>query len=309
MALDFTGSGNEIDCGSAAELDNVLQVTYWAWYQRPSSAPGEDAALICKGNFHRLTAFAPTDGTSQNASCVITRATDGCRATADRNDDPILQEDKWLFTAGVLDTSGVDADQKLYIGDLSTPAREPPSYSTQKVGSGTPNDNASAPCRIGNISTGSWGNCIIAWAGISDQRLTVDQIRALQWTLMPPAGSLVHIAPGLHGTGTQPDYSGNGNDGTIGGSPTLTDHVPVFPGWATRRPQILVPVVAGATFSETLTEGVTASDSPTQTIPQFLRPDGDLSPGSWTDEGGATTDLFDSIDEVSPNDSDYVEGP
>lgn len=42
------------------------------------------------------------------------------------------------------------------------------------------------------------------------------------------------------------------------------------------------------------------------TAPQFARPDGDQSVGSWEDEGGATTNLYQSIDEIVASDSDYV---
>ena len=40
--------------------------------------------------------------------------------------------------------------------------------------------------------------------------------------------------------------------------------------------------------------------------PQFARPDGDNTIGSWTDDGGGTTDIFQAIDEVTANDSDYI---
>jgi hypothetical protein len=39
---------------------------------------------------------------------------------------------------------------------------------------------------------------------------------------------------------------------------------------------------------------------------QFARPDNDDSIGSWTDDAGGTTNIFQAIDEVSPNDTDYV---
>lgn len=39
---------------------------------------------------------------------------------------------------------------------------------------------------------------------------------------------------------------------------------------------------------------------------QFARPVADAVVGSWEDEGGATTSLFESIDETTPNDTDFV---
>lgn len=39
---------------------------------------------------------------------------------------------------------------------------------------------------------------------------------------------------------------------------------------------------------------------------QFARPDSDSHVGNWEDEGAATTNLFQSIDESSSSDADYV---
>jgi len=43
-------------------------------------------------------------------------------------------------------------------------------------------------------------------------------------------------------------------------------------------------------------------------MPQFARPDADLSIGesAWEDEGGASTNLYQSIDEVVAADGDFV---
>ena len=40
---------------------------------------------------------------------------------------------------------------------------------------------------------------------------------------------------------------------------------------------------------------------------QYARPDSDVSNDLWEDEGGASTDLYQSIDESSASDSDYIE--
>lgn len=41
-------------------------------------------------------------------------------------------------------------------------------------------------------------------------------------------------------------------------------------------------------------------------MPQFARPSADTSIGTYTDAGGGTTNIFQSIDESSANDSDYI---
>lgn len=43
---------------------------------------------------------------------------------------------------------------------------------------------------------------------------------------------------------------------------------------------------------------------------QFARPDNDFNnPGSWTDEAAGSTNIFQSIDETSPSDADYIQSP
>lgn len=44
-------------------------------------------------------------------------------------------------------------------------------------------------------------------------------------------------------------------------------------------------------------------------MPQFARPDADTTIGNYSDAGGGTTNIFQSIDEASANDSDYVRSP
>lgn len=42
---------------------------------------------------------------------------------------------------------------------------------------------------------------------------------------------------------------------------------------------------------------------------QFARPDADTTIGNFQDQAGGTTNIFGSIDEASPNDTDYVRSP
>jgi hypothetical protein len=72
-----------------------------------------------------------------------------------------------------------------------------------------------------------------------------------------------------------------------------------------------VEVFGTAKFNLNITSaGGTASvevfGSAIVSIPQKARPDSDVSLGYWTDEGDGTTDIYQSIDEASPNDADYI---
>lgn len=44
-------------------------------------------------------------------------------------------------------------------------------------------------------------------------------------------------------------------------------------------------------------------------MPQFARPDADAAIGNFQDQGGGITSIFQSIDEVSPSDADYIRSP
>jgi len=45
-------------------------------------------------------------------------------------------------------------------------------------------------------------------------------------------------------------------------------------------------------------------------MPQFERPDNDFNnPGSWTDQGGGSTNIYQAIDEATIDDADFVRSP
>lgn len=70
-------------------------------------------------------------------------------------------------------------------------------------------------------------------------------------------------------------------------APTVTAerHVAVSPGLLTLAITLLAPIVS---------------------ITEISRPTSDVSIGGWTTDTGATTNLFDAINETSPSDSDYI---
>jgi len=42
-------------------------------------------------------------------------------------------------------------------------------------------------------------------------------------------------------------------------------------------------------------------------MPQFARPNADITDGNWLNDAGSAVDLFASIDEVTPSDTDFIE--
>ncbi len=42
-------------------------------------------------------------------------------------------------------------------------------------------------------------------------------------------------------------------------------------------------------------------------MPQFARPDADITDGNWLNDAGSAVDLFEAINEVTPSDADFIE--
>lgn len=72
-----------------------------------------------------------------------------------------------------------------------------------------------------------------------------------------------------------------------------------------------------ATFTRTVTVAAVVLATLTKTVTvtgnlqvyQYARPAGDTVVGNWTNELGGTTNIYQSIDETTPNDSDYIQSP
>ena len=163
---------------------------------------------------------------------------------------------KWLFIAGVFNTGGANADQKIYMGDRNTSAAEPSSYSSQTVGSGTVSTTyGTNDLYIGNsrINTAREFNGRIAFCHLLNTALTQKQIIAQQWKPQIRAGETVLFAHyGFPGTSC-PDYSGNKINGTVTGA-VNAPHVPFSPlfGSAAARPSFAAPVASSDVFFEGL---------------------------------------------------------
>ncbi len=148
---------------------------------------------------------------------------------------------KWAFSAATL--RGAGNNPKIFTGDLSAAATED-SYSGQTAPAGSVSDDSSVNLAIGNVGTGFTsayqGN--IAVAAYFARELTLGEIVRWQFRPFVDADCKYYLHLGFNGTGTQPDWSGNGVAGTVTGA-TARDHVPMapmfaFPAW---RPMVAPP--------------------------------------------------------------------
>lgn len=223
MALGF-GSGQYVDCGSDVSLDDINTGTMLAWVYPDSLMNCRIADKVDGGiGYNEFSLFDDygwgfTKERSTDLNIVVS--------------DPLYETGTWNYLGVVFNTSGADGDQKAYRGKLNVPAVLASSYDIQTVGGGTPVSSANGNQYIGNSSTGPavWyfpGK--IAWVAIYTSLLSLEQIRAQQYNLLAPvdpANCVLFMNLGWNGTGTQPDWSGTGNNGTVT-SATVADHVPI----------------------------------------------------------------------------------
>lgn len=93
---------------------------------------------------------------------------------------------------------------------------------------------------LADLTIGNWSGTGLAFQGRIAHAAQFNRVLTLaeqqQWQFRPArpltSGCVFLAIPGLVGTGTQPDYSGNGNTGAVTGA-TVGDHVPLGPmfGW------------------------------------------------------------------------------
>lgn len=135
---------------------------------------------------------------------------------------------KWVFIVFTWNSNGANADQKILIGDLITPAAEPSSYTTQTVGSGVVSASwGTNNLFVGNSATNQTREIRgrIAWVGTWNTSLTTQQIISQQWHPRLTTGNVLFMHLGWPDT-TRPDFSGNALASTLTGV-TNGAHVPL----------------------------------------------------------------------------------
>jgi hypothetical protein len=225
-SLNFTGTGgNNVNHGSDTSLDNLTNLTYLIWIK--PNATGQAAGLIAKG--------VSTGGGSRRSLELRNITANAIYGTVDLSTTDAAAEstanaynaNEWTFIGMTYnDTAKVI---KLYSGTLTSPVAEV-SYSSTVTGSGTTGSNASNNQFVAAYGSGTSGNpnAAISWAAIWNRVLTLDEIKQHQFRPFcnRADGCVLFTEYGWAGTGTQADFSGNGNNGTVTGA-TVTDHAPI----------------------------------------------------------------------------------
>ena len=245
MSLLFTDAGAQIvDCGSAASLDDLTTATALYLVYCTNAAPTTVRPLAAKVGPDYFIPYILGSGGSNRWQIEIQRATTFLIASATQANMSTFGENKWCFIGCSYNTAGANGDQHLYHGDLITGVAEAAAYTTQTVGSGSVNSNAAANLVLGNINAANRGwPGRIALAMIFNRQLSLGEINNQQFNPHVDSGCVLYIHFGRNSTGTQFDYSGNGNHGTVTGA-TVAENPPRVP-WRYWQGHNFSPAAAG----------------------------------------------------------------
>lgn len=230
MALSLSdGATDLINHGTATALDNMAQATVMMWI-----------FLDNVNNAIRGFAGKTNSGTLTTGWGISRNNTDGTRidlrvnrATTDQtasSSTGVLQASQWQLVAVTWDIT--NGGPKIYWGDLDTVVVDVTNSAAD--GSGTQDDDSTFDLVIGNILTGG-ARAIpgdIAWAAVYNRDLSLEEIRFHQYRQrFLSSNCLIFSHYGYNGTGTQTDWSGNGNGGSVTGA-TQANHAPLSPPFA-----------------------------------------------------------------------------
>jgi hypothetical protein len=221
MALRFAdATTDKANFGSAASIDNIDSGTIAICF-KPANISNALRQLVIKstgvGDLG-WTIFRPgVSGATLNLqvskSVVAQTVSTGAVITANEWQTVAFT---WSMTSG---------GPKAYRGTLTSTLID--ISTTPDDGTGTKVDDSSGDFRVGSRDGASAAlPCDVAWVGLWTRVLSLGELQAQQTRPHPTAGCVLFSVLGYNGTGTQPDWSGNGNVGTVTGA-TLADHAPI----------------------------------------------------------------------------------
>lgn len=216
MALQFTDdSTDQINHGSGSTLDNLVPATILMWVKPSvisvgfrsilSKTSGGSGWALYSHEFNDFWAF-DISGTVYNRVFF----------------DDVMTTD-WQSIAITWERDVIAP--AAYRGTLTTALSD--ITNTSSTGSGGFDDSA-ATLFTGTNFDGNTIGMSLALLMIWNRILTIGELEAQRWRPHKNNGCVFFAHYGFNGTGTQPDWSGNGNSGTVTGA-TVSPHVPLGP--------------------------------------------------------------------------------
>lgn len=222
MALDFTnaGSAKYVSVTAATSINSLTAFTYFAWVYRTgtdTSAPD----MFNKGAFPDSRKEFGLNDSAGTLRGVVDRATTDCTASSTTS----INTNEWSCVAMTYsEANGI----KMFTGTLATAMAEV-SYASQVTGSGATGDDSANAQEFGGRSTGGANANFpgyIAVASICNAEMSLAEIQRQQFRPQITSSCVCYQHLGYNGTGTQADWSGNLNNGTVTVA-TITQHVPL----------------------------------------------------------------------------------
>lgn len=131
-ALDFSALNSRVDCGGQLPTPAVL--TIMAWINLTTSGGGTLQGIVARTTNRGLLM---NQNISDAFELNVGRITTDCAVRATVSSFAFWRTNAWLCLVGMANTGGANSDQKLLLGDTLNFPKEPSSYNTQAVGSGT----------------------------------------------------------------------------------------------------------------------------------------------------------------------------
>lgn len=231
MAL-YPGANNTgIDYAASSSINNLDAQTWLIWI-RPSTfdspATGFNRRIAKKNTLDYALGDDSTSGSAPRIAWTRDRATTNSEVRAED-----FTTNVWQFVAFTDEDSQLP---QMFVGTLSSLAVECSTAYVQTTGSGAPTDDSGAALNIGYRPDSNRNSLAdIAYLWVYNRRLSLAEIRQHQfapWMIM--SGCVLHAKYFDDQGASLADWSGNGNTGTLAGSPTVTAHVSI--------PQPFLPV-------------------------------------------------------------------
>lgn len=232
MALTPSGTADRIAIAGATSINDLAALTVAVWVFRATVADNVFPIIAAKMpdaiGYWSLQLQSYSGGVAVDriswerdygtTNLEVESANNGFTASA------------WNFIAA--NDGGAGVAPHVYKGSLTARAAEI-TYGTQITPAGTLTSESNAAIWVGNRELGAnnpFGGRI-AWIGIWNRVLSLNELIEQQFRPRVTSGCKLFMHPGYAGTGTQPDWSGNANNGTVTGS-AVSAHVPLGPFFA-----------------------------------------------------------------------------
>lgn len=215
MARKFiAASSQKIDFGDNDAMDGASTLTVSAWMKRTATGNLVTVNKYSASNF-QIYMILYTDGNCY----TLVRNNSNANYWFTANNDTNWHHIVMVFDGGL---SG-DARQKTFIDGV------------EEAGTYVDTPPATTPDVASPLVAGLWDGTTYSDGSISrikvwSSALTADQVLSDYYGKTPLPESLLQDSPLGYGS-PEPDYSGEGNNGTLTNSPTITDAPPVIAPW------------------------------------------------------------------------------